>query len=45
MNIEEKLKQAKSQFPPHTVDKEKFIESFWARVDRLEKVPRVKPAE
>lgn len=43
MNLEEKLQQAKFQFPSHTVDKEKFMESLLKKVDRLENIPRVQP--
>jgi hypothetical protein len=41
MNVEEKLQQGKSQSPIHIVNKEKFTESFWAKVDQLDKVQKV----
>lgn len=43
MNMEEKLQQATSQFPTHNVDKERFIESFWPKVDQMQKTPNKQP--
>lgn len=37
MNVDHKLGQIKSQFPQHSVDKKKFSESFWTRVEELDK--------
>lgn len=42
MDVEEKLRQAKYQFASHAVDKQRFVESFWAKVDQLDKAPRVR---
>jgi hypothetical protein len=41
MDVEEKLRHAKSQFLQHTVDKKKFTESFWTRVENIDNLPRV----
>ncbi len=40
MNVEEKLRQAKSQFPQHTVDKKRFSESLWTKVKHLDRTQR-----
>lgn len=43
MNVEEKLRQARSRFPLHTVDKDNFIKSFWTKVEVQEKVRTAQP--